>query len=32
MSVGNRSEIVTVKTPRGASEIVRQQWRSQAAE
>ena len=28
-SVANRSETVTVPTPRGPVEVVRQQWRSQ---
>ena len=28
-SVANRSEAVTVPTPRGAVEVVRRQWRSQ---
>jgi hypothetical protein len=28
-SVANRSEAVTVPTPRGPVEVVRQQWRSQ---
>ncbi|HET7048122.1 MAG TPA: hypothetical protein VFI54_07645 [Solirubrobacteraceae bacterium] len=28
-SVANRSETVTVATPRGPVEVVRQQWRSQ---
>jgi hypothetical protein len=30
-SVANRSEAVTVATPRGPVEVVRQQWRSQRA-
>ena len=30
-SVANRSEAVTVPTPRGSVEVVRQQWRSQRA-
>jgi hypothetical protein len=29
VSVGDRSAIVTVTTPRGPVEVVRQQWRSQ---
>ena len=29
--VGNRSDTVTVSTPRGAIEVVRQQWRSERA-
>ena len=28
-SIANRSETVTVPTPRGQVEVVRQQWRSQ---
>jgi hypothetical protein len=28
-SVANRSETITVPTPRGPVEVVRQQWRSQ---
>jgi hypothetical protein len=28
-SIGNRSDPVTVATPRGPVEVVRQQWRSQ---
>jgi hypothetical protein len=28
-SIANRSETVTVPTPRGPVEVVRQQWRSQ---
>ena len=31
-SVANRSATVTVTTPRGPVEVVRQQWRSQRAE
>ncbi len=30
-SIANRSETVTVFTPRGPVEVVRQQWRSQRA-
>jgi len=30
-SIANRSEAVTVSTPRGPVEVVRQQWRSQRA-
>jgi hypothetical protein len=30
-SIANRSETVTVSTPRGPVDIVRQQWRSQRA-
>ena len=30
-AVANRSEPITVSTPRGLVEVVRQQWRSQSA-
>src|ERR1035441_1891760 len=30
-AVANRSELVTVRTPRGPVEVVRQRWRSQRA-
>jgi len=31
MSISNRTETVTVSTPRGEVEVARQQWRSQRA-
>ena len=30
-AVANRSDAITVSTPRGPVEVIRQQWRSQRA-